>query len=109
MFDNMKLRVALICAFLCSGSNTALAAAFYIQEQSVSGLGTAFAGAVADTPDASTVYYNPAGMTRLDPRPQISVGTHVIIPSADTDNLGSTVNSGAATGNTFVTLQGDDG
>lgn len=84
------------------------AASFYIQEQSVSGLGTAFAGAVADTPDASTIYYNPAGMTDLKER-QALIGTHILIPNANFDNRGSTVNSGAATGNAFVTMSGDDG
>ncbi len=85
-----------------------LAASFYIQEQSVSGLGTAFAGAVADTPDASTIYYNPAGMTALKER-QAVIGTHILIPNANFDNRGSTVNSGLATGNAFVPMSGDDG
>jgi long-chain fatty acid transport protein len=46
------------------------AAAFFIQEQSIAGMGRAYAGesAVADT--AATIFYNPAGLTYLD-RPQV--------------------------------------
>ncbi|WP_246585415.1 outer membrane protein transport protein, partial [Thiorhodospira sibirica] len=37
------------------------AAGFYIQEQSVSGLGGAFAGDAALAADASKIFFNPAG------------------------------------------------
>lgn len=100
--------LALCTALTSVPVHMAQSAAFYIQEQSVSGLGTAFAGAVADTPDASTIYYNPAGMTHLKER-QAIIGTHVLIPNANFDNKGSTVNSGLATGNAFVPMSGDDG
>ena len=44
------------------------AAGFYIQEQSVSGLGSAFAGQGAIARDASVLHYNPAAITQLDGR-----------------------------------------
>lgn len=81
--------------FLLSGVCLAMlpsdvkAASFYIQEQSVSGLGTAFAGAVADTQDASTVYYNPAGMTEL-PKREFYAGAYILLPEAKFKNAGST-------------------
>lgn len=87
---------------------SAHAASFYIQEQSVSGLGTAFAGAAASTPDASTIFYNPAGMTDLG-QTQYSVGTHFIIPRAEYKNTGSTVSSLPGTGGATTVLQGTTG
>ena len=65
----------LLCA--ASGAN---AAGFYIQEQSVSGLGNAFAGQSAQPRDASILFYNPAGMTYL-PGGNVNVGVHVLVPS----------------------------
>ncbi len=76
----------------------ARAAGFYIQEQSVSGLGSAFAGQAAMPRDASTVYFNPAGMTYL-PGANMNVGINVLLPSADLSDNGSTLGAGAAGGN----------
>ncbi len=77
-----KLFQALIILGLVSLPATAtFASGFAIIEQSVSGLGNAFAGGAAVAEDATTVFFNPAGMTRLDGQ-QITAGTHVIVPSA---------------------------
>lgn len=65
------------------------AAGFYIQEQSVRGLGSAFSGSVTSIDDASTIYFNPAGMTKLD-RAQVNAGVHLLVPSAELDDTGST-------------------
>lgn len=73
------------------------AAGFYIQEQSVSGLGNAFAGQVASPRDSSIVYFNPAGMAHLKGT-NINVGVHVIAPDADLKDNGSTLALGSATG-----------
>jgi len=84
------LRVSLLsAACLATLPSFAMAASFYIQEQSVSGLGTAFAGAAADTQDSSTVFYNPAGMTEL-PRMEMQAGVNVLLPDAKFRNAGST-------------------
>lgn len=92
------LRLSLLSTACVLGmSASANAAAFYLQEQSVSGLGTAFAGAAADTPDASTVYYNPAGMVNLR-RPEIYAGATLLLPNADFDNRGSTISRPAGLG-----------
>ena len=74
------------CVFL---SSPVFAAGFYIQEQSVSGQGAAFAGAGADARDASIIFYNPAGITALQ-RTTASIETSLIIPRASFSNLGST-------------------
>lgn len=54
-------------------SSTAFASGFIINEQSASGVGTAYAGRAAVVEDASVVFYNPAGMSKLE-RAELSVG-----------------------------------
>ena len=61
-------------------SAPAPAAFFQLQENSGSGIGNAFAGGAAVAEDASTVWYNPAGMTRLK-GPQFVIAGHYIHPS----------------------------
>jgi long-chain fatty acid transport protein len=74
-------------------SAPASAAFFQIQETGGSGIGNAFAGGAAVAEDASTVWYNPAGMTRLK-GPQFVIAGHYIHPS-----FKASVNSaGAVTG-----------
>lgn len=46
-------------------SSTAFASGFKLNEQSASGVGTAYAGRTAVVEDATTVFYNPAGMGKL--------------------------------------------
>jgi long-chain fatty acid transport protein len=46
-------------------SGTASAAAFQIWEQNASGLSTAYAGSAAVADNASTIFFNPAGLTQL--------------------------------------------
>jgi long-chain fatty acid transport protein len=65
------------------------AAGFAINEQSISGMGTGFAGRSSSADDASTVFGNPAGMSRLK-REQVSVGAAAIIAKTDIDNGSST-------------------
>ena len=59
-----------------------LASGFAIVEQSVSGLGSAFAGAAASAEDAATIFYNPAGILLIEGR-QLVGGMHWIVPSAE--------------------------
>src|SRR5919112_295014 len=63
---------------LLSGTRPADAAGFYIKEQSVTGLGRAFAGESAMSEDASTIFFNPAGMTRLK-GPEATAGLHRLL------------------------------
>jgi len=60
-----------VCMFLalCASMaycSCAAGAGIAIMEQGVKGLGTAFAGGAAAAEDASTIFFNPAGLTRLD-------------------------------------------
>ncbi len=66
----------------------ATAAGFQLIEQSVSGMGTAYAGGAAQAQDATTVYFNPAGMTRLKGT-QGTAGLQVIVPQAEFSDDGS--------------------
>jgi len=69
-------------------SGTAFASGFALIEMSASGMGNAFAGGAAVAEDASTIFFNPAGMSRLDGK-QIVVAGHAITPSAKFSNTSS--------------------
>ncbi|RMQ47092.1 Aromatic hydrocarbon degradation protein [Pseudomonas cichorii] len=70
-------------------SSQIFAAGFAINEQSISSMGTGFAGRSSSAEDASTVFGNPAGMSKLK-REQVSVGAAAIIAKTDIDNGRST-------------------
>lgn len=72
-------------------TNQSPAAGFALIEQSVGGLGNAYAGAAASAEDASTVFYNPAGLMFLKGNQGVGAG-HVIVPSAKFTNSGSALN-----------------
>lgn len=78
----MKVRVLLV-AFLVvlMASTSGFAAGFALIEQSVKGLGNSFAGGAAIAEDASTIFFNPAGMARLEGF-QATAGLNYIAPSA---------------------------
>ena len=67
---------------LAGFADLAQAAGFALIEQNASGLGNAYAGAAAVAEDASTIFFNPAGMTRLPDRQIVVVG-HLIKPQAE--------------------------
>ena len=78
----------LVAAALLTGSGAAMASGFALIEQSGSGLGNAYAGGAAGAEDASTIFYNPAGMARLNGK-QIVVAGNMIKPSAKFSDTGS--------------------
>ncbi|HYL18911.1 MAG TPA: outer membrane protein transport protein, partial [Burkholderiales bacterium] len=94
MTGNLKptLATACLCAALLAWAGMASAAGFALIEQSPSQVGNAFAGGAASAEDASTIYFNPAGMTQLSGK-QIVVGVHGIKPSAEFNNSGSHLNA----------------
>ncbi|HCV78052.1 MULTISPECIES: OmpP1/FadL family transporter [Pseudomonas] len=59
------IKLTLLALAVSSASGYALANGLAINEQSVSGMGTSFAGRSSSAQDASTIYGNPAGMSRL--------------------------------------------
>ncbi|EQM76213.1 OmpP1/FadL family transporter [Stutzerimonas stutzeri] len=66
-------------------STQAMAAGFALNEQSISGMGTSFAGRSSSADDASTVFGNPAGMSRLK-REQVTFGVAAINAKTDIKN-----------------------
>jgi len=81
--------VFLLAVFVVvSSAGIASAAGFAVSEKSVKGLGSAFAGGAASAEDASTVYYNPAGMTRLSGI-QVDAGLSAIAYSFEATDKGS--------------------
>ena len=70
------------------------AAGFALIEQNASGLGNAYAGGAAVAEDASTVFFNPAGLSRISGN-QLAVSGEAIGLSAKFQNQGSTSLLGA--------------
>ena len=68
-------------AALVGVSAQAIAGGFAIGTQSGSGTGNAFAGGAAAAEDASTVWYNPAGMSYLPAGRHVAVAGHALKPS----------------------------
>ncbi len=75
-----RVASAIGAAVLAFSAGHAWGAAFALQENSGSGLGNAFAGGAAAAEDASTLWSNPAGMSRLG-SPQVAMAVHLITPS----------------------------
>lgn len=78
-------------------SGGAAASGFQLLEQNGSGVGTAFAGSAAIADNASTIFFNPAGMTKLKAR-EFSVGIDAVKPSFEFSNNGSNILPAAGTG-----------
>lgn len=78
-------------------STQLFASGFALNEQSISGMGVGFAGRSSSAEDASTVYGNPAGMSRLK-REQISVGAAAVIAKTDLSGSSRTGTTGSNDG-----------
>lgn len=88
----------IIAAALGAISVNAHASGYRFGSQSVAGQGTADANG-AEANDASTIFYNPAGLSRLDGT-QVSAGVTVVVPHSTYNDTGSTHFTGAPTGGT---------
>lgn len=86
-------------------SPEARASAFQLFEQNASGLGNAFAGSAAVAEDASTTWWNPAGMSRLPSGRHVLFAGHLISPSLEFSNRAS---QPSPLGNTALTGNGGD-
>lgn len=88
----MKLKTSLhiVSALVLGlGAAGAHAAGFNLLEQTASGIGNSYAGSAANPENASTIYFNPAGMSELEGF-QLSGGLTAIRPSFKFKNDGST-------------------
>ena len=95
MQKNFCLRL-LPAALALAFPGLAAASGFQLLEQNASGLGNAYAGSAAVAENASTIFYNPAGMTQLKDR-EISLGATVIDTSYKFSNNASS--TGVLSGN----------
>jgi len=105
--SNQTMRVC-VAAALAGCSAGALAAGFALIEQNASGLGNAYAGQAAAAEDASTIYFNPAGMTRLPGKNFVFAG-HLIKPSNTFNNTGTTAAVSTSGGTGPFALNGNGG
>src|SRR5215470_1628481 len=87
-FRRTHLAAALGAAVLTAAAGQACGAGFALQEQNASGLGNAYAGGAAVAEDASTIYFNPAGMSRM-PGIQGVIAGNLICLSAKFNDSGS--------------------
>jgi long-chain fatty acid transport protein len=90
----MKLLPALIVSLM---AGSASAAGFQLFEQNASGLGNSYAGSAAVAENASTIFYNPAGMTQLKDR-ELSTGVTAVGTSFKFTDKGSNVGFLTGTG-----------
>ena len=91
-----SVRLAVGTVLLLASTQT-LASGFALLEQSASRLGTAFAGTAAAADDATTLFYNPAGMLNLD-QVQVSAVASGINVSSEFENTASQPALGQALG-----------
>lgn len=91
------MKKSLLSAALFAAPIVSHAAGFALIEQSASGLGNAYAGAAASAEDASTIFFNPAGMTYIEGTQAVGA-LHIIDLSADFNNQGSRAGAGKPLG-----------
>ncbi|MDP9782649.1 OmpP1/FadL family transporter [Pseudomonas fluorescens] len=83
---SLKAPVGLCFVFATSD---VFASGFALNEQSISGMGSGFAGRSSSAEDASTVFGNPAGMSRLK-KEQFSLGAATLFAKSDISQTRST-------------------
>ena len=91
---------------LSMAPNISQASGFALIEVNATGQGNAYAGASAHTNDASTIFFNPAGMMLLQ-KDQIVLASHLIMPKSSFNNDGSS--SSPLLGPVPLTGDEDDG
>lgn len=88
---------------LTSFSLSAVAGGFQLHEENVTNLGNAYAGTGAEADDASTEFFNPAGMTRLDTPQFVISGTYINLNvDSHINSATSTFSTGPIVTNTFL-------
>ncbi|PQP06455.1 MULTISPECIES: OmpP1/FadL family transporter [Pseudomonas] len=90
----LKTTISLAVAL---ASTQIFASGFAINEQSISGMGTGFAGRSSSADDASTIFGNPAGMSRLK-REQVTGGAALLDAHTDISHASSRPNGGSNDG-----------
>jgi long-chain fatty acid transport protein len=92
-----EIRYLVFATLLLLGFQNPLhASGFALIEMNASGQGNAYAGAAVGTNDASTIFFNPAGMMNFN-GDQLVIAGHYIAPQADFSNDGSSLAQGYGT------------
>jgi len=84
-----RLASPVAIAFMLAAAHGAVAAGFGLSEMSAASIGNAHAGGAAAPEDAATLFYNPAGLTKL-PGNQFTISVTGIKPEIKFENQGST-------------------
>lgn len=100
---SLSIGSAVACLFF----GQAHASGFALIENGAAGQGNAYAGGAAHTKDASAVFFNPAGMMRLE-KDQLAVAGHFIKPNSSFTNNGSS-NAASAGGGAILGANDDGG
>lgn len=85
----MRLAFPAAIAFMLAPAQSAMAAGISLAEMSAASIGNAHAGGAAGPEDAATLFYNPAGLTKL-PGNQFTISITGIKPEVKFENQGST-------------------
>ena len=91
------IKKSLAIAVGLASTQLAMAQGFYVDEQSALRLGDAFSGGAAQADDASTAFYNPAGLTRLQQK-QFTLNLSAISVSSEFDGDSTTLGGAPVTG-----------
>lgn len=104
----MRRTTLSVCGLtLIGAADWSAATGFYVPQQTAYGAGRANAGNVAMAAEASTVFSNPAGMTRLEGA-EVVWGLNIVTPSDRFDNRGTTLST-PGTGGTPSAVAGGRG
>ena len=106
MKSSRKLISVAVAGAVAAFSTSVQPAGFALIEQSGSGVGNAFAGGAAIAEDASTIYFNPAGMTRIPGRQAVGA-LHAIRPKTEFTDTGSSAPGGVP--GVFTAARGGNG
>lgn len=87
-----RLLNLLVIGALAGASFPVWSSAFALNEQNAKDLGTAYAGAASSAEDASTGYYNPAGLTRLRQEQIAASGVYINSQTTQTATRVTTTN-----------------
>jgi len=98
---------ALFAAMASAVVQQAYGSGFYVPQKGAGGVGLASAGGAARASDASTVFFNPAGMTLLGER-RLEAGIDLLSPDVKIENRGSTATT-PGTGGVATPYSGGNG
>lgn len=91
----------MITGVMASASTAALGSAFQLFEQNGAGVGDYHAGGAAEADDASTEYYNPAGLVRIKDEQLVAGGVIIPVDVKFHGDVGNVSTNGDRQGGTF--------